>query len=155
MADDGPAAHGQAAQRGDDDQRPTYTVVGEDLDNDGDGRRGENPESGIDINRNFPIRWYKDDGSAGGTGNFPASSPEVKAFCDFFLAHRNILMGQNYHTSGGFTYRPMGSSPHTAYNPKDVAVLDFIMGRKYLELIGEEIPRSGKTRRASTKPRPL
>jgi hypothetical protein len=120
--------------------RPTYTVVGEDLDNDGDGRRGEDPESGIDINRNFPIRWYKDDGAAGGTGDFPASSPEVKAFCDFFLAHRNILMGQNYHTSGGFTYRPMGSSPHTAYHPKDVAVLDFIMGRKYLELIGEEVP---------------
>ncbi len=34
----------------------------------------------------------------------------------------------------------MGSSPHTAYHPKDVAVMDFIMGRKYLELIGEEVP---------------
>jgi hypothetical protein len=124
--------------------RPTYSVVTEDRDNDGDGRLGEDAEAGIDINRNFPLRWYRDDGTAGGTGDFPASSPEVKAFVDFFLAHRNILLGQNYHTSGGFTYRPMGSAPHTTLPPKDVAVLDFIMGKKYLEIIGEAVPEAWK-----------
>jgi len=34
----------------------------------------------------------------------------------------------------------MGTAPHTAMHPKDVAVLDFIMGKKYLEIIGEEVP---------------
>jgi len=124
--------------------RPTYSVVNEDRDNDRDGRRGEDPEAGIDINRNFPLKWFKDDGTPGGTGDFPASSPEVKAFVDFFLAHRNILLGQNYHTSGGFTFRPMGSAPHSTLHPKDVAVLDFIMGKRYLEIIGEEVPEAWK-----------
>ena len=54
-------------------------------------------------------------------------------------------MAQNYHTSGGFTYRPMGTAPHTAMDPKDVAVLDLIMGKKYLEIIGEDVPEAWKS----------
>jgi hypothetical protein len=36
----------------------------------------------------------------------------------------------------------MGTSPHTKLHPKDVAVLDMIMGKKYLEIIGEEVPEA-------------
>jgi hypothetical protein len=49
-------------------------------------------------------------------------------------------MAQFFHTSGGFTYRPLGSAPQTNIAPKDRAVFDFIMGKKYLEIVGEEVP---------------
>ena len=120
--------------------RARYSVVTEDRDNDGDGRRGEDSEAGIDINRNFPERWWRDDGTPGGTGVYPTSSPEVRAVAEFFHTHPNLLMAQFFHTSGGFTYRPLGSAPQSRIHPKDLAVFDFVMGRKYLEINGEEVP---------------
>ncbi|MFC1731663.1 M14 family metallopeptidase [candidate division KSB1 bacterium] len=114
----------------------------EDIDNDGDGRRGEDSESGIDLNRNFPEGWFNDEGFSGGSGTYPTSAPEVHAVVEFFTNNTNILMSQFYHTSGGFTYRAMGTAPHTRMDPKDVAVFDRIMGKKYLELIGEEVPEA-------------
>ncbi|MFC2168657.1 M14 family metallopeptidase, partial [Acidobacteriota bacterium] len=124
-------------------EKQRYSVIREDKDNDGDGKRGEDPERGIDLNRNYPEGWWNES-MPGGTGTYPTSSPEVHAQAEFFMNHTNILMAQNYHTSGGFTYRPMGTAPHTAMHPKDVAVLDFIMGKKYLEIIGEEVPEAWK-----------
>ncbi|MFC2121082.1 M14 family metallopeptidase [Bacteroidota bacterium] len=126
--------------RNSDTTKQRYSVVREDFDNDGDGKRGEDSESGIDLNRNFPEGWFKDDGFRGGTGDYPTSAPESHAIVEFLVNHTNILIGQFYHTSGGFTYRPMGTAPHTEMDPKDVAVLDLIMGKKYIELIGEEVP---------------
>ncbi len=119
-----------------------WTVVSEDIDNDKDGKRGEDPEAGIDLNRNFPEVWFNDDGLQGGSGSYPTSAPETRAVAEFFTNHTNILMAQNFHTSGGFTYRPLGTSSHTKLHPKDVAVYDMIMGRKYLEIIGETVPKA-------------
>jgi hypothetical protein len=124
--------------------KPRYSVVAEDKDNDGDGRRGEDPEAGIDLNRNFPEGWWNDQGFAGGSGDYPTSAPESRAVAEFFFTHPNILMAQFYHTSGGFTYRALGTAPHTRLDPKDVAVYDFVMGKKYLEIIGEEVPEAWK-----------
>lgn len=125
-------------------EKPRYDVVLEDIDNDKDGKRGEDPERGIDLNRNFPEGWAKEDNFAGGSGDYPTSAPETRALAEFFTNHTNILIGQNYHTSGGFTFRPMGTAPHPNLHPKDVAVLDFIMGKKYLEIIGEDVPEAWK-----------
>ena len=61
---------------------------------------------GIDVNRNFPEGWFRDDGFQGGSGYYPSSSPEAHAILEFFTNHTNILMVQSFHTSGGFTYRP-------------------------------------------------
>ncbi len=122
--------------------KPRYSVITEDKDNDGDGKRGEDSEAGIDLNRNYPEGWFKDDGFAGGTGDFPTSAPESHAVVEFFTNHRNILMSQFYHTAGGFTYRPMGTAPHSSLDPRDVAVLDLVMGKKYLEVIGDEVPEA-------------
>jgi len=121
-----------------------YSIIREDRDNDGDGERGEDSERGIDLNRNFPEGWWETDGMAGGQGNYPTSAPEIHAIAEFFTNHTNILMAQNYHTSGGFTYRPLGTAPHNQLHPKDVAVFDMIMGKKYLEIIGEEVPEAWK-----------
>jgi len=117
-----------------------YGVTMEDKDNDGDKKRGEDGETGFDVNRNFPEGWWNEEGFAGGTGNYPTSSPEALALAEFFTTHRNILMVQNFHTSGGFTYRPPGTAADPAMHPRDVAVYDLILGRKYLETIGEKVP---------------
>ncbi len=124
--------------------KPRYSVITEDRDNDGDGRRGEDSEAGIDLNRNFPEGWWTDQGFQGGSGDYPTSAPESRAVAEFFFTHPNILMAQFYHTSGGFTYRALGTAPHTRLNPRDVAVYDFVMGKKYLEIIGEEVPSAWK-----------
>ena len=128
--------------RNDTTDKQRYSVITENIDNDNDGKRGEDSESGIDPNRNYPEGWWKENGFAGGSGDYPLSAPETRAIAEFFTNYRNILMAQFFHTSGGFTYRPMGTAPHPSLNPDDVAVFDFIMGKKYLEIIGEEVPQA-------------
>jgi len=122
--------------------KPRYAVITEDKDNDGDGKRGEDSERGIDLNRNFPEGWFNEKGFAGGAGDYPTSAPESHAIAEFLTNHRNILMAQFFHTSGGFTYRPLGTAPHNQLHAKDVAVFDMIMGKKYLEIIGEDVPEA-------------
>ncbi|MGQ9578318.1 MAG: M14 family metallopeptidase [Candidatus Aminicenantales bacterium] len=129
-------------QPGEKTTKERYSIILEDIDNDKDGKRGEDPVSGIDLNRNFPEGCFQSNGFPGGQGDYPTSAPEVQALAEFFTNYRNILMAQFFHTSGGFTYRPMGSSPNTAVHPKDAAVYDFILGKKYLEIIGEPVPEA-------------
>lgn len=124
--------------------KPRWSVVVEDKDNDGDKRRGEDPEAGIDLNRNFPEAWWTDDGFAGGSGDYPTSAPESRAVAEFFFTHPNLAMAQFYHTMGGFTFRPLGSGPPTRLDPRDVAVYDLVMGKTYLETIGEDVPEAWK-----------
>jgi len=124
--------------------KPRYMVVTEGQKPAPAGARPGGPESGasIDVNRNFPEGWWTDAGFPGGTGTYPTSSPEARALVEFVVNHRNILMAQNFHTSGGFTYRVPGTAPDTAMAPKDVAVYDLVLGRKYLEIIGEKVPEA-------------
>lgn len=119
-----------------------YSVVTEDRDNDGDGKRGEDSEAGFDVNRNFPEGWWTEATLPGGTGDYATSSPEARALVEFAVTHRNILMVQNFHTSGGFTYRVPGTSSDTSLAPKDVAVYDYILGKAYLEILGEPLPEA-------------
>lgn len=121
-----------------------YSVISEDKDNDGDGQRGEDSERGIDVNRNYPEGWFTDDILPGGQGVYPTSSPEAQAMVEFMVNHRNILIAQFYHTSGGFTYAPPGTGPHTNVPPRDRAIYDFVMGKKYLEVNGLEVPEAWK-----------
>lgn len=101
---------------------------------------GDDAKRGIDVNRNFPEGWFKDDGFQGGSGFYPSSAPEAHAILEFFTNNTNILLAQSFHTAGGFTYRPFARWPDSRMSPKDVAIYDKVMGKKYLEMIGEEIP---------------
>jgi hypothetical protein len=121
-----------------------YSVVLEGADNDGDGRQGEDPERGIDLNRNYPEGWFRDDGFRGGSGFYPSSAPETRAILEYFTNNTNILMVQSFHTSGGFTYRPFARWPDSRIHAKDLGVYDRVMGKKYLELIEEEVPEDWK-----------
>jgi hypothetical protein len=119
-----------------------YSVIREDRDNDGDGERGEDPVRGIDVNRNFPEGWWRDDDSQGGSGYYAASSVESRAILEFFTNHTNILMVQSFHTSGGFTYRPFARWSDDRIDPKDLAIYDRVMGKRYLELNDQEVPEA-------------
>lgn len=122
--------------------RQRYSVVLEGIDNDQDGRVNEDSEAGFDLNRNFPEGWFTPDGFQGGTGSYPTSAPETKALAEFFVNHPNIHQAQFFHTSGGFTYRPMGSSSDDSMHPEDIAVYDFVLGKRYLEVLGLEVPKA-------------
>jgi len=122
--------------------KPRWSVIREDMDNDGDKKRGEDPEEGFDLNRNYPEVWFDDNGYQGGTGEYPTSAPEVQAMAEFFSTHHNIIMAQFYHTSGGFTYRPMGVSSDATMSPEDIAVYDLILGKKYVEMMGDDLPKA-------------
>jgi len=115
-----------------------YSVVVEGRGYDDAGRGGGNPERGIDVNRNFPEGWFNDENEQAGSGHYPGSSPEAHAILEFFTNTRNILLVQSFHTSGGFTYRPFARWPDSRIDPKDLAVFDGIMGKKYIELHPEE-----------------
>lgn len=119
-----------------------YSVVREDRDNDGDGDRGEDPIRGIDVNRNFPEGWWRDDNTQGGSGFYAASSVESRTILEFFTNNTNILMVQSFHTSGGFTYRPFARWSDDQIDPKDLSIYDRIMGKKYLELNDQEVPEA-------------
>ncbi|MFW5951995.1 MAG: M14 family metallopeptidase, partial [Gemmatimonadota bacterium] len=113
-----------------------WSLVLEDLDNDGDGEIGEDGVRGIDINRNYPEGWFRDDGFAGGSGPYAGSSPEARAILEFFSNNRNILLVQSFHTSGGFTYRPFARWSDERIHPRDLAVYDRVMAPMYRELHG-------------------
>jgi len=130
--------------RGEETTKERWSVIREDKDNDGDGKYGEDPERGIDVNRNFPEGWYRDDNSVGGSGTYPSSAPESHAILEFFTNNTNIFMVQSYHTSGGFTYRPYARWSDNKIEKRDLYVYDNIMGKKYLELIGAEVPEAWK-----------
>jgi hypothetical protein len=119
-----------------------YKVISEYYDNSGTRRKGQEAGDGFDMNRNYPEGWWKEDGTPGGTGHYPTSAPEVHARVEFFMNYRNILNAQSFHTSGGFTYRAMGTAPHTSMNETDVAYFDFLMGKKYVEILGGKVPEA-------------
>ncbi len=129
-------------RQGETTTRDRYRVLTEYYDNAGNRRKAQLPTDGFDMNRNYPEGWWTEDGKPGGTGYYPTSAPEVHARVEFFMNHRNILNAQSFHTSGGFTYRAMGTAPHTSMNETDVAYFDFLMGRKYLEILGDEVPEA-------------
>lgn len=132
--------HMRQLAREEETEAQRYSVVREDRDNDGDGRRGEDSERGIDVNRNFPEGWFTDayDGQRGGSGYYAASSAEARNILEFFTNNTNILLVQSFHTSGGFTYRPFARWPDSRIAPNDLAVLDRVMGPKYKELHPDE-----------------
>jgi hypothetical protein len=93
-------------------------------------------------NGNFPEGWWTDDSKAGGTGTYPSSTPEARAMLEFFTNHTNILLVQSFHTSGGAGARPFARWPESRVDARDAAVFDRVLGRKYLELLGETVPAS-------------
>ncbi len=93
-------------------------------------------------NGNFPEGWWKDDNTPGGTGEFPASSAEARWILEFFTNHTNILLAQSFDTGGNTTFRPFARYSDSRVDARDLAIFDRLIGKKYLEMIGEAVPAS-------------
>jgi hypothetical protein len=104
------------------------------------GKPAPRAESPTSANGNYPEGWWKDDSTPGGTGDYPSSSPEARAVLEFFTNHTNILFAQSFHTNGGHGLRPFARWPESRVDPRDAAVFDRVIGKKYLELNGETVP---------------
>jgi len=70
-------------------ERAAFREFSEGLDDDGDGRLNEDPDGGVDLNRNWPHRWTEFDPEAGAG---PASEPEVRALIHFAFDHPEIAV---------------------------------------------------------------
>lgn len=68
-------------------ERPTYRVYVEGIDNDGDGEYNEDGVGGVDLNRNF-MHAYPE--LQAGAGPHHVSEPETRGLADFVIAHPNI-----------------------------------------------------------------
>ncbi len=73
----------------------------ESRDQDGDGRCGEDPVGGIDLNRNFPVSR-----AARAEGWSP--EPEIEAIVAFWERHPEIQIAISYHTSADLLLWPPG-----------------------------------------------
>ncbi len=72
-----------------EDQRTSFTLYSEGLDNDGDGRINEDGFGSVDLDMNFMHRWDEHGTHA---GRYPLSEPESMALAKFVLNHDNIVM---------------------------------------------------------------
>jgi hypothetical protein len=114
-----------------------YRVLGEGVDNDGDGRINEDGVGGIDMNRNFPRNWERVHLQSG-AGPFPLSEPETYATVTFILEHPNITSIVHGHTSGGFVYRLPSASPPSLFPQNDLALIEHL-GLPYTETTGRPV----------------
>ncbi|KPV41816.1 M14 family metallopeptidase [Alicyclobacillus ferrooxydans] len=74
--------------------------------------------TGMDFNRNFPIRWAGESGQPG-AGPFPLSEPELRSLAEFILAHPNIAAYVALHTTGGVILRQPSTGDDTILSPTD------------------------------------
>ncbi|MCP4726194.1 MAG: hypothetical protein GY863_14215 [bacterium] len=120
-----------------------YSVMGEGIDNDKDGRTNEDGIGGLDLNRNFPRNWelqYLQPGA----GPFPLSEPETYNTVKFIDSHPNITGIVHNHTSGGFVYRlPSTANPNT-FPPADIDLIK-LLGQEYTNMTGRPVERSYTT----------
>jgi len=97
----------------------------EGIDNDGDGRINEDEEGYVDPNRNWGYGWMPPYVQSG-AGNFPFSSKGMKALADFISARPNICVGWAFHNTGGMFLRGPSTQSQGEYDPKDIAVYDYL-----------------------------
>jgi hypothetical protein len=117
--------------------RGDYIMLGNEArDVDGDGRRGEDPKGGYDMNRDFPSDWQPAH-VQGGANRYPFSWPETRAVGDWLKAHPNIAAVQSWHNSGGMILRGPGSQYYKGtgnYTNRDNATYEYLGTRGSLIL---------------------
>lgn len=77
------------------------------------------PKYGLDQNRNWPANWST---LQRGGGPFPLSEPETRAVATFIETHRNIVIVQNYHTTGGVILRSPCAVGDSSIPPRDAEI---------------------------------
>jgi hypothetical protein len=107
-------------ERGVDASRgESYELFVEGLDQDGDGRVGEDPP-GLDLTRGLAGTWDHQ-GPWGGDGDYPGQAPEARALLDLSFELPNLLAWYGFRSEGPFLLR---ASEHGALADADNALYD-------------------------------
>lgn len=99
------------------ENKGTYTISSEGIDNDGDGLINEDGIGGLDLHRNYPENWrpgkeFTTRGfTQGGAGEYPLSEPETRSVVTFLLTHPNVYVVNSMDTSVPMHLRPPSTSP--------------------------------------------
>ena len=94
----------------------THSVVPEGIDNDGDGRVGEDGIGGLDLHRNYPENWRPSTEKTGrgwtqgGAGEYPLSEIETRSVVSFLLENPNIYIVNSMDTRVPMHLRPPSTS---------------------------------------------
>jgi hypothetical protein len=114
-----------------------YIFLGsEAIDTDGDGRRGEDPRGGYDMNRDFPSDWQPSH-VQGGASRYPFTWPETQAVGGWLKRHPNIAAAQSWHNSGGMILYGPGSQYYKGtgeYSDADAEIYEYLGTRGELIL---------------------
>jgi hypothetical protein len=101
--------------------RGDYLTYNEGIDNDNDGRYGEDGIGGLDLHRNYPTNWRPEPGgdSTGrgytqfGAGAYPLSEPETRVVVMWMLTHPNVGVANTMDTSVPMHLRPPSTCEET------------------------------------------
>lgn len=99
------------------ENKGTYLITSEGIDNDGDGRINEDGIGGLDLHRNYPENWRPRKEltgrgfTQGGAGEYPMSEPETRSVVTFLLTHPNVYVVNSMDTSVPMHLRPPSTSP--------------------------------------------
>ena len=101
--------------------RGDYQTYDEGVDNDNDGRYGEDGIGGLDLHRNYPTNWRPEPGgdSTGrgytqfGAGEYPLSEPETRVVVMWMLTHPNVGVANTMDTSVPMHLRPPSTCEET------------------------------------------
>jgi hypothetical protein len=111
-----------------------WVVVGEGIDNDGDGEFNEDGIGGLDLHRNYPENWRPDTGEDAtkrgwtqfGAGAFPLSEPETRATALWLVTHPNVSVANSMDTRVPMHLRgPSTSKSADRMFPEDLAYYEY------------------------------
>jgi len=118
-----------------EDQRASFTLYTEGLDNDNDGQINEDGFGSVDIDMNFMHRWNEHGTHA---GKYPLSEPESMALAKFVLDHDNIVMAVTLGRHDNLVNQPDSKAKDiTGTTPKAIDAGDAEMYKRAGELFKE------------------
>ncbi len=124
---------GRLMRRAGSGEKGEWSVQGEGIDDDGDGRSDEDGVGGLDLHRNYPENWRPMPGreatgrgwTQGGAGAYPLSEPETRWVVLFALEHPNIGVANSMDTAVPMHLRgPSTSMPEERMYPEDRALYE-------------------------------
>ncbi len=122
-----------------EDQRASFTLYTEGIDNDGDGQINEDGFGHVDLDQNFMHDWPEYGTHA---GRYPLSEPESKALAQFVLDRNNIVMALTLGRHDNLVNAPESKKSITGRAPKGIDAKDAGLykhaGELYKEATGQK-----------------
>ncbi len=125
---------GRLMRRARPGEEAIWVVVGEGLDNDGDGRVDEDGIGGLDLHRNYAENWRPMPGrdrtgrgfTQTGAGEFPLSEIETRSVVVWLLENPNVSVVNSMDTAVPMHLRAPSTSPgHERMYPEDLAYYEY------------------------------